>query len=174
MRRRRNQSGLYLLEFAIIAVVLIITLFAAIELARLIWVWNTADEATRRGARVAAVCPINDTAVPEVTVFAAPGAGPNSPVLNGLTTSNVSVSYLESDGVTTTTTFEDVRYVRVSINCPSCPKYSISPIIPFLNTQITLPEFETTLPSESLGFIPNDADPFATPVCGCFGSTGSC
>lgn len=160
MKLKKNQRGVYMVEFAIIAAVMFTVLFAAIELSRMIWVWNTLDEATRRGARLAAVCPINDSSIPEVTVFNSPGGGANSPILNNLTTASVNVNYLESDGLTPSTTFEDVRFVRVSINCGTCTKFKFKPLIPFFSTAgFDLPAFETTLPSESLGYAPDSSPP---------------
>lgn len=165
---KKREQGLFLVEFAIIAAALFILLFALIELARIIWIWNTADEATRRGARVAAVCPIDHPAVPEATIFAQPGSGGPSPILRGLTTANVQVDYLDANG-DPETTFGEINYVRVSL-----VNYQVTPLIPFINTTFTLPPFDTTIPSESLGFIPNPANPTATPVCSCFGTATAC
>ena len=162
---KKNEQGLFIVEFAIIAAGLFIVLFAVMELARIIWVWNTADEATRRGARVAAVCPINDQAPECVTVFADPNcADPSSsPILRGLSTSNVTVSYLGGDGtVLTPPTFDDTRFVRVSLS-----GYTITPLIPFIDASFTLPPFETTIPSESLGLVPDPDNPTAAPVFDC-------
>jgi hypothetical protein len=162
----KREQGTFTVEFAIIAAALFIVLFAVIELAHLLWIWNTATEATRRGARVAAVCPINHPAVPEVTVFAQPGGGPGSPILKDLSTANVSVEYLNQDG-DPDTDFRDIAFVRVSLN-----NYTFTPLIPFVNVDFTLPPFETTIPSESLGYIPDPDDPVADPVCSCYGSPG--
>lgn len=162
----KREQGVFTVEFAIIAAALFIVLFSVMELARIIWVWNTADEATRRGARVAAVCPINHPAVPEATIFAPAGSGVSSPILQGLTTADVTVQYLDANG-NPDNIFENIRYVRVAIL-----NYSVTPLIPFVNTTFTLPPFVTTIPSESLGFIPNLSDPTADPVCSCFGSPG--
>jgi Flp pilus assembly protein TadG len=165
---KNREQGLFLVEFAIIAVVLVIMLFGVIELSRIIWVWNTADEATRRGARVAAVCPINHPAVPEATIFAQAGSGGPSPVLRGLTTANVEVSYLDGNG-DPETTYSDIKFVRVAL-----VNYTLTPLIPFIDRTFALPRFETTIPSESLGLIPNPANPGAAAVCGCFGTNTAC
>jgi Flp pilus assembly protein TadG len=165
---KKREQGLFLVEFAVIAVVLVILLFGVIELSRIIWVWNTADEATRRGARVAAVCPINHPAVPEATIFAQAGSGGPSPVLRGLTTANVQVSYLDVNG-DPETTFSDIKFVRVAL-----VNYTLTPLIPFIDRTFTLPRIETTIPSESLGLIPDPDNPTAAAVCGCFGSNTAC
>ena len=165
---KKHQQGLFIVEFAIIAAALFILLFGVIELSRIIWIWNTADEATRRGARVAAVCPINHPSVPEATIFAPAGSGGPSPILRNLTTANVQVDYLDANGAAETT-FSDIEFVRVSL-----VNYTVTPLIPFINTAFTLPPFETTIPSESLGLIPDPDNPTAAPVCSCFGTATSC
>lgn len=165
---KKREQGLFLVEFAIIAVALFMLLFGIIELSRIIWIWNTADEATRRGARVAAVCPINHPAVPEATIFATAGSGGPSPILRNLTTANVQVNYLDAAG-DPETTFSDIKYVRVAL-----VNYTVTPLIPFISTVFTLPPFETTIPSESLGLIPDPDNPTAAPVCGCFGTNTPC
>lgn len=165
---KKTAQGIYLVDFAIVAVMLFTVLFLVIELSRIIWVWNTADEATRRGARVAAVCPIDHPAVLETTIFATAGDGGPSPILRGLDTSNVSVAYLDEVG-DTETVFEDIKYVRVSLS-----NYTVTLLIPFIDATITLPPFETTIPSESLGLIPDPDDLTAAARCGCFGVDSAC
>lgn len=66
---KSGQRGSTLVEFAFAGLLLFIALFAALEFARWMYLWNSMTEATRRGARVAAVCPINDPAIARVTVF---------------------------------------------------------------------------------------------------------
>mgnify|MGYP001586328516 CR=1 FL=1 len=162
MKEKREQ-GLFLLEFAIIAVALFMLLFAVIELSRIIWIWNTADEATRRGARVAAVCPEDHPYIKEVTMFAKPGSGGPSPILRGLEASNIKVDYLGADGDNDPRPdFDDIKYVRVWLE-----GYEVEPLIPFINTKFTLPPFETTIPSESLGLVPEPDKPGADPRFEC-------
>jgi Flp pilus assembly protein TadG len=154
---RKKEKGTVIVEFAIIAVLMFVVLFAVMELARVIWIWNTLDEATRRGARVAAVCPIADELkVRRATVFADPDSGTTSPIIRGLNTSHVTVSYLKEDGEASSG-FEDTRYVRVAVNAGGS-KFTVDPLIPFIDAW-TPPTFETTIPSESLGLVPNPADP---------------
>jgi len=157
---KKNQQGLYLVEFAITAVVTFIILFAVIELARIIWIWNTADEATRRGARVAAVCPPYDPAIARVTVFADPDGseGNESPIIKGLSTANVVVEYFDDNGTDLLggATLENTSYVRVSLT-----GFTVKPLIPFVgDKELTLPAFEATLPAESLGLVPEDPPRF--------------
>ncbi len=148
----KRQKGIYTVEFAIVGLVFFLVLFGVIEIARALFVWNTIGEVTRRGARVAAVCQEGHAAITEIALFNGPGGGNASPVLKGLTDANVIVEYLGDDGVTPATG-DAIRYVRVRVWA-----YVHQLLIPFLPasvTNLTVPPFETTLPSESLGFNPD-------------------
>lgn len=146
---KRYEQGTTTVEFAIVATLAVILLFGVIEISRALFVWNSLAEATRRGARVAAVCPMNNPAIARIAIFGDPNGSNNSPILSGLTTSNVSVSYLDSTGATATS-YGSVAYVRVSIN-----NYLQTLMIPFLLPTITAPPFTTTIPAESLGYDPD-------------------
>ena len=74
----RRQRGVTSVEFAIIGLLVMIVLFAVLETGRLLFVFNALEEATRRGARVAAVCQVNDSAIAEITVFNPSGGGADS------------------------------------------------------------------------------------------------
>ena len=150
---RFRQKGTTTVEFAIIAASFFIVLFGVIGIGRALFVWNTLTEATRRGARVAVVCPVNSPAIARVTIFGDPASATASPVLGGLTTSNVQVAYLDQSGGAVTnpggTGFINIRYVRVGMT-----DYQITLLIPFISAVLTALPFETTLPRESLGVTP--------------------
>ena len=137
-----------------------------IEFGRLLFTWNTLTEATRRGARMAAVCPpptplstgdIN--AIKCAAIFNtldnlsncsnACTSSTASPILPGLTADNVVVDYLKSNGTSPAANFGEISYVRLSIK-----NYQLPLSIPFFDLKPWAPEFQTTLPSESLGIIP--------------------
>jgi Flp pilus assembly protein TadG len=152
----KRQKGIYIVEFTIVAAVFFVLLFGVIEFGRALFVWNSLTEATRRGARLAAVCPIGHASIANVAVFNSPDAAGASPVMPGLNSSNVVTEYLDQSGVTTAT-LSNVRYVRVSI-----VEFQHTLLIPALlpglpSMTLTAPPFETTLPSESLGFVPDGA-----------------
>jgi Flp pilus assembly protein TadG len=144
---RRSQAGTTTVEFAIIGSVVMTVLFAVIEVARALFVMNALTEVTRRGARVATVCPVNDPAGVRTAVFA-DGDG-RSTVVNGLTTGNVVIEYLNQAGsvvVDPVTNFGDIRYVRARV-----VNFTHQLIIPFVMPSLTMPGFATTVPRESLG-----------------------
>lgn len=152
---KKRQQGLATVEFSIIGLLMMIVFFAVLEFGRLVWMWNTLSEATRRGARAAVVCPVNDPASANIAVFNAPDDNSANPVLVGLSQANVTVDYLDSSG-TPTTVFADIRDVRVRIT-----GYTFNLLVPILGATLSAPDFVTTLPRESLGIIPG----VATPQC---------
>ena len=150
--RARSQAGATTVEFAIVGLLLFVVLFAIIEFSRALYVMNTLTEATRRGARMAVVCPVGDTKPASVAVF--DSGGGQSAIISGLSTSNVVVEYLDVDGATIaapTTNFGSIRYVRVRIT-----GFSLSLDIPTLNPTLPMSGFSTTLPRESLGVPANE------------------
>ena len=134
-------------EAAIGAALMLILLFGTIEIARAIFVWNYLDGATRRGARVAAVCPIDDPVVAEAALFF-------DEHVKGLTTDYIHVEYLDEDGVGPSG-FKDTRFVRVSIEEPDGTNFKIHLLL-FNAATLTAPKFRTILPSESLGYNPDE------------------
>jgi Flp pilus assembly pilin Flp len=156
---RRHQAGTTAVEFAIIGTVAMVVILGVIEFSRMVFVVNTLSEATRRGARMAVVCPLNDPAIARVTVFNAPGGGTNSPILRGLSTANVTVEYLDQNGTVMGNpggAFTQIRYARVSIT-----NFQHSLLIPLAIRTFTLPGYPSTLPRESLGIPREGAGPLA-------------
>jgi hypothetical protein len=106
------------------------------------------NEGTRRAARLAAVCPINDPVILPAVNFLG---------VSGLSTSNV--QYLDANGASlgATPTSSDVYYVQVNVFT------SLPLAIPFLSTVMS-PSFTVTLPAESLGItIAADGSGVVTP-----------
>jgi hypothetical protein len=99
----RSQRGAQTVEIALTFFAFIVILVGIVELIRALWMWTILGEATRRGARVAAVCDINDDAIyREVTAF---------PI--GLTPDNVTVQYdyaYAPDPMTSPSGFTSVFY----------------------------------------------------------------
>ncbi len=146
---KQTQQGLTSVEFAIVGLVFFMVLFGVFETARAFYTFNALDEATRRGARMATVCQLNDPAIAEVAVFNQSGGGAVSPLIPGLTTANIQVDYLDIDGVVIgdpVANFLDIEYVQVSI-----VNYQLQLIIPANFITINSPDFRTVLPRESLG-----------------------
>ena len=146
---RNRQKGIALVEFAIVGAIALMMIFAVLEIARAMFVANALTEATRRGARMAAVCPINDPAIAQVATFNAPGAGNTSPIVRYLDTSDFVLEYLDRAGNVISSpddNFIAIRYIQLRV-----VNFEHELLIPFANITFTMPEFSTRLPRESLG-----------------------
>ncbi|WP_116808985.1 TadE/TadG family type IV pilus assembly protein [Steroidobacter cummioxidans] len=149
---RRRQQGVTCVEFAIVGAVLFTLIFGVIEFGRALFVANALAESTRRGARVAAVCPVGDSAPAQVAIFAT--ANGTSRIAPDLTTGHVVVSYLDQAGVplanpTEPGNYAQIRYVRVRI-----VDYTMRMLIPFVMPEFLMPAFTATVPRESFGYSP--------------------
>jgi len=173
MLHSKKQQGVTSVEFAIVGSVFFMVLLGVIEVGRLLFTWNALAEATRRGARVAAVCPPNHSAIRRIAVFDDINGTGVSPIIFGLTENNILVSYLDVNGspvgdVTVEADYLDIEYIRVEIDTDT-NQFQYQMLIPTLNSMITAPSFAATIPRESLG-VPR-LDAAGTPVtAGCFGT----
>lgn len=139
-----KQRGVAAVEFALIASFLFTLLFGIMEFGRILFYWNTTAEATRLGARLAAVCGKN-----------APGIETEmGKMLNILTPGNINIDYRDSTGEINASCSAtcasplctgDVlcQSVTVSITGMNVPTF-----IPFLPLNMIIPPFTTTLPRE--------------------------
>jgi len=159
-----RQGGVAAVEFAIISLLFFTILFAILEFGRMLYVYNTMQEVTRRGARAAVVRWINqEAAVRSIALF----GGTSLPAGAEVTQANITIAYLTKDG---TEIAEGERPADPSGNFSACasaielPKciYSVrvsidgvtySPMVSlfsFLN--IGLPTSVVTMHAESMGF----------------------
>lgn len=145
-----KQRGATLFEFAIVATVFLTMLFGVIEFGRFFWTHNALRDAARRGVRYATIRK-NDAAgiqaVKYMVVYGDPNANPTTatPVVPGLTTSNVAVEYQNFNGVLLSS--------RASV---SIVNYQFQFAVPFVGGMTTMPAYRTSLPGESAGFVPCD------------------
>lgn len=130
---KSRQRGVAAVEFALVASIggFLLLLIGIMELSRVLFIMNTASEATRLGARVAVVCDVDSPAIlsrmrgmlsilePDdiSVVYAPPGCGPGN-----------------------------CQTVTISIDANTV----VETFIPFMDFSVNLPAFSTTLPRESL------------------------
>ncbi len=143
---RYRQLGLATVEFAICAAVLLMLIFAVIEVGRAYFVAAALDEAARRGARMAVVCPVNDPAIAQTAAF-------DGALVFGLDSSDIVVEYLDEGGAPVANPadpadFRLIRFVRVKV-----VGFQHQMFIPLTTalSQFTMREYSTVLPRESLG-----------------------
>jgi len=151
---KRQMRGVYVVEFAIIGLLLFILLFGVIEMGRLYFTVNALNETVRRGARLAAVCDISDPRILRRAIFNAAEDSGGSSLIGNLETADLTLSYLDGNGATVAAPsdtsgadgFRAIRYVQLRVE-----NFTFDLMIPVLGQQITLPAFRATLPRESLG-----------------------
>ena len=141
LRKKNNERGSTLVEFAIGVTVFVTVMFAVLEFGRALWAHNALADAARRGARYAVLHSSGSSAEVKNIVVYGNAAGTGQPILNDLSTGNVDVVYNNfglNDGT-----------VSVSIT-----GYQFQFVIPIIGTTITMPGYTTTLSAESAGFLP--------------------
>jgi Flp pilus assembly protein TadG len=144
---RINEEGKALVEFAIVGTVFLTVMFGVIEVGRLYWTHNALRDAARRGVRYAAIRR-NDSAgqqaVKNMVVYGNPNGG-TTPVVSGLTTSNVGLEYVNYEGVE----LSSRATVKIS-------NYKFKFSVPLIGATINMPAYRTSLPGESVGYVPCD------------------
>lgn len=134
-----RQAGAAATEFAVILIYFMALVIAVVEFARVMYIYSSAIEATRLGARVAVVCSPNDINNVKARMKV---------MLNLLEPANINITY-PSPGCSAAT----CDPVTVTIQ-----NVSVSTAIPLVPLTFTLPPFSTSLPSESL-------DSTNNPIC---------
>lgn len=151
---RKRMGGVYLVEFAIIGLLLFTLLFGVLEMGRLYFTVETLNEVVRRGARLAAVCDIQDPVVLRRAIFNAATEVGGSRLIGSLETADLTLDYLDVNGVAipspgdldSASGFSAIRYVRLRV-----VNFPFELLIPGFRGEFTLPVFRSTIPRESLG-----------------------
>ncbi|NSL54732.1 TadE/TadG family type IV pilus assembly protein [Uliginosibacterium aquaticum] len=140
------QTGAAAVEMAILFGVFAMLLLGTMEMGRVMFYWNTATELTRMGARMAAVCNVGEPVVAQQIAAFYPLIPANKVLLE----------YTPS-GCTAANCTEVTVRVEAGL--------TINTYIPFVPLGLTLPEFRTTLPRESLASSLPGVQGGANPVC---------
>lgn len=138
----KRQQGAAVVEFALVVMLVIFLLFGLIGFGRALFTWNSAVDATRRGARTAAIVAVGDSAavLAEMRLIM-----PELETGNG--NGNVTVEYSTDGNFPGAACVRGTcRFVRVSID-----NYAFQPLVFFLPATIEMPSFSTTYPVEALG-----------------------
>jgi Flp pilus assembly protein TadG len=151
---KRQMRGVYVVEFAIIGLLLFILLFGVVEMGRLYFTVNALNETVRRGARLASVCDISDPRILRRAIFNAAEDSGGSSLIGNLETADLTLNYLDGNGAAVAAPsdtsgaggFRAIRYVQLRVE-----NFTFDLMIPVLGQQITLPAFRAILPRESLG-----------------------
>ena len=155
---RKRMGGVYIVEFAITALVLFTLLFGALEMGRLYFTVNVLSESVRRGARLAAVCNIQDPVILRRAMFNTSTNTGVSSLIASLSTANLNLIYMDANGavianpndLVSATGFAAIRYVQLQVT-----NFSFNLLIPGFSGVFILPTFRSTAPRESLGRQPD-------------------
>lgn len=143
-----KQRGTVIVEFAMVGLLFFTLLLGVLEAGRLAYTWNTLAEATRLGARAAAVCGVNAAVIKNIVRFDDQLFSPSD-----LTADKIIVAYLREDlttvGDPAGAGFGDIRFAQVRL-----AGYTFTSLIPGLS--LTFPAMTSTRPRESLGFVPRE------------------
>jgi hypothetical protein len=190
-RSLKAQAGTAAIEFALLAVIFFTFVFGIIETARLLFVYNTLQEVTRRAAAAAVnVYPRDTGAVASVRQHAIFREAPGDLMLaKPVTDEHIRLDYLRSDlsvippaswpvdaaanrqvcmiNPRATTC---IRFVQASVcdpeNAGECNAVIAEMLLPFIDLRVPLHRATTILPVESLGYVPGTLPP-GPPPCPC-------
>lgn len=180
-----SRRGVVAVEFALCIIVFLMMVFATIEYARMMFLWNTQQEVARRAARSAAASNFADAAAMQALRRAAlfrsdDGALALAP---GLTPDRVRIEYLSLSAtgaiapmavlpgcparnvvncISNPYGASCIRFVRVRLcgdggGAGDCPPLPYERLMPLVPVPARLPPSTVTVPAESLGFRPGDA-----------------
>lgn len=162
--QNKKQRGAAVVEFAFICLLFFTILFAILEFGRMMYVYNTMQEVTRRGARAAVVSWIDPASQAEIRSFAFFG-GTAIPAGAEVQDDDMTIVYLNQAGGISSPpptspgdnlsacgdalrTAECIYSVRVSIT-----GVSYSPMVSLFSfLGVNLPPASVTMHAESLGF----------------------
>lgn len=160
--QNKKQRGAAVVEFALICLLFFTILFAILEFGRMMYVYNTMQEVTRRGARAAVVRWVDQTAAIKSIAFF---GGTAIPAGAEVTAPSMTIEYLNQAGGISSPqptspgdnlsacgdalrTAECIYSVRVSIT-----GVSYSPMVSLFSfLGVSLPAARVIMHAESLGF----------------------
>lgn len=143
MRSPQSQLGIAAVEMALVSLIFLSLMLAVVDLSRWLYAFNAAGEATRLGARLAAVCARDATrqaVIRERVQVLVPELSPER------AEAVIRFDYQDADGLSAPGCGSgDCRLVSVWLQ-----DYSIRSIAWFLPGQLSVPATRATVPRESL------------------------
>lgn len=180
--RGTRERGATAVEFALVSLFFFTLLFGIVELGRLMYVWNTVQEVTRRAAREAVVRNFSTdvAALRREAIFRAGTAGTVVlPAAGEISNAEIRITYLDVNQVEVSPAPSDpadnlsacadagrvtscIRYVRAEVcDTDNCQGVLYEPVVGFLlavagvDFRIRIPISPVVMPAEGLGFVPS-------------------
>lgn len=134
-----KQQGASTVEFALVAAFggFLVVLIGIFELGRVLYTFNTANEATRLGARTAIVCDAGDDRIKSAM----------TDLLPSLQAEQIEISYQPSGCAASVS---QARAACTSVTVSIRPDTPIPTVIPFVPLAVNIPAFSTTLTREAM------------------------
>ena len=142
----KKESGSTIVEFSLVLIIFLIFLLGILDFSRMLWTWNSANEATRWGARVAVVCDKGAAAVLTNMKKFVPQ----------LASANVKIDWYDGAGAISATC-DHTNCAGVNVRIINLNYQWISPLGFANQAVIPMPGFSTYLPREVMGQDPNSA-----------------
>ncbi|WP_394135957.1 TadE/TadG family type IV pilus assembly protein [Aliivibrio fischeri] len=154
-----KQKGVTIVEFTLIVLAVMVLIIGVLEIGRYVYSLQMMNEMTRKAARLATVCYVldqHDIPTMDEIVETYPA---------DFSADNLIIEYLDSSGNTIDLTgfaslniedqssvFAMIRFVRARVDNY---QYRFFSLLSFIGTDgvLEMPEFQTTLPAESLGVV---------------------
>ncbi|MES2664353.1 MAG: TadE/TadG family type IV pilus assembly protein [Pseudomonadota bacterium] len=142
-------QGITSVEFALVSLVFFMLMFGVLEVGRLMFSLSMIEETSRRITRLAAVCPVT-----ERNLIIAREV--NRTGINRFNAGNIDIDYLNNNLAEVAVNAQNINtitFVRTRVI-----NYQHALIIPLVELQLdpTAIRYESILPSESLGFNPDN------------------
>lgn len=159
---RQRQDGAAIVEFALISMLFFTLVLGIVELGRMMYLYNTMQEVTRRGAREAVIRWVDQTtAIKTIALF----GGSSVPAAPEVGTSNITIKYLNAAGNEVTNTpldaGDNMSACNDALRVNDCI-YSVSvsldnvtfvPVVSLFGMlNIAMPSTKVVMYAESLGF----------------------
>lgn len=179
---RSHQRGATAVEFALISLFFFTLVLGIVELGRLMYVWNTVQEVTRRAAREAVVrnFATDVAALRREALFRVGAAGTVVlPAAAEISNAEVRITYLDLNQVEVSPPPSDpadnlsacadasrttscIRYVRAEVcDATDCLGVFYRPVVGFLlgaggiDFRVRIPVSPVVMPAEGMGFVPS-------------------
>ena len=144
--RKRSQKGIAVVEFTIVASVLLLVLFTIMDAGRYMYTSQILNDITRQAARLATVCQVGDPDIGD-----AAGITANAP--STYSSSNLTIEYLNESGAVVAnpaSNYDAIKSVRAKVNNVGYQSFSL---LPLFTSSDAFPEFVTEVPAENLGVL---------------------
>ncbi len=145
---RTKQTGLAVIEFTIVSSVLLLVLFSIMDAGRYMYTAQILNDITRKTARMAAVCKVEDknsmTTLSTITSHAPSQFS---------VAANLTIDYIGLDGQSVPTpasNYSAIVFVRATVSNVAYQSFSLLSIFTSSNA---FPDFVTEVPVESLGVL---------------------